>query len=80
MLWFIAFSPRFITIVEHVAHVGCFLYTAGVWQDKVELKSLRKTERSFLPSDARTVEYKGVIAEWMRAMSRCRDWNRTVDM
>ena len=59
---------------------GVLLYTAGVWQDKVELKSLRKTERSFLPSDARTVEYKGVIAEWMRAMSRCRDWNKTVDM
>ena len=55
-------------------------WCTGVWKDKDELKSLRKTQRTFTPSKQRAAKYYDVINDWMRAVKRCRDWNSNVDL
>ena len=57
-----------------------FLCFAGIWQNKEQLRRLRTTERTFQPSESRAFRYDDVISEWSRAVKRCRDWHKDVDM
>ena len=43
---------------------------AGVWTDLSELKSVRQTERLFVPETDRTQEY----AVWQKAVQRAAKW------
>ncbi|XP_021372117.1 putative glycerol kinase 5 [Mizuhopecten yessoensis] len=47
---------------------------AGVWKDKEELRSIRKSEQIFKPDTKRWSEYKEVFTDWERAVTRSKEW------
>lgn len=47
---------------------------AGVWKDKEELRSIRKSEFLFKPDQKRWQEYKNVFTDWERAVTRSKEW------
>ncbi|XP_060072194.1 putative glycerol kinase 5 [Ylistrum balloti] len=47
---------------------------AGVWKNKEELCSIRKSEHLFKPDTKRWQEYKEVFTDWERAVTRSREW------
>ncbi|KAK2155686.1 hypothetical protein LSH36_233g02016 [Paralvinella palmiformis] len=50
----------------------------GVWKDKSELLSIRKTEKQFEPRDS--PQYKEILTEWKNAMRRSMGWYNDVDI
>lgn len=49
----------------------------GIWKDKSELISIRKTEKLFEPQPDQMNEVKGFYREWLKALERSKEWYAT---
>ena len=49
---------------------------SGVWRNKEQLISLRRTQRKFEPDAAQSETAKNVFKEWLQAVERSRDWHK----
>lgn len=50
------------------------LHLTGIWKDKKELISIRKTERLFEPQADQKEKVKGFYGEWLKAVERSKGW------
>jgi len=53
------------------------LHLTGIWKDKKELISIRKTERLFKPQKDEREKVKGFYGEWLKAVERSKEWYST---
>lgn len=49
----------------------------GIWKDKSELVSIRRTERLFEPQPDQMDQVKGFYRDWLKALERSKEWYAT---